>query len=311
VFRLPESVLWFEPPLAANWDPVNNYWSTEEIHDLKFNEDKQVKHSWTLTNKIVLYDNVRTYTRRRTPPRPPRIVHTYYSSEYFFYRRWHFEAAEWDWYHWWLIGMWFKIHPKGSPKQPTPLVASWDDEDDYTSSNSQLLLLHKHKFAGKVKRLARSWVFYGAWFNNITKYESKNNSHVPYYMFKVVTNIVCHKSQRPVVCLNRYSNLPYQSWDLRPDLKGAAGGVVLTITAAVLILEFLIKVRKYLYTCNQGIHTNYKNLRMSKVTIATRSRDSAQPIRIASFIRKFFGCLKFLKFVWSPLIMEFILCLRM
>lgn len=41
-FRLPETVLWFEPPLAANWDPVNQYWSTEEIHDVKFNEDKQV-----------------------------------------------------------------------------------------------------------------------------------------------------------------------------------------------------------------------------------------------------------------------------
>lgn len=39
---MPETVLWFEPPMAANWDPVNDYWSTEEIHDLKFNEDKQV-----------------------------------------------------------------------------------------------------------------------------------------------------------------------------------------------------------------------------------------------------------------------------
>lgn len=40
---LPETVLWFEQPMAANWDPNNNYWSTEEIHDLKFNEDKQVR----------------------------------------------------------------------------------------------------------------------------------------------------------------------------------------------------------------------------------------------------------------------------
>lgn len=45
----------------------------------------------------------------------------------------------------------------------------------------------------------------------------------------------------------RYCNLPYQSWDLRPDFKGPPGGVVLTITASVVILEFIIRVTSKLF----------------------------------------------------------------
>lgn len=39
--RLPDTVLWFEPPLVAHWISERNIWSTQDIHDIKFNEDKQ------------------------------------------------------------------------------------------------------------------------------------------------------------------------------------------------------------------------------------------------------------------------------
>ncbi|CAB3386400.1 Hypothetical predicted protein [Cloeon dipterum] len=39
---LPSSVLWFEPPIVVGWDDKNEYWSTEDLHDLKFNEEKQI-----------------------------------------------------------------------------------------------------------------------------------------------------------------------------------------------------------------------------------------------------------------------------
>lgn len=39
--RLPESVLWFEPPLVAHWLPKKKIWSTKHVHDVKFNEEKQ------------------------------------------------------------------------------------------------------------------------------------------------------------------------------------------------------------------------------------------------------------------------------
>lgn len=38
---MPESVLWFEPPLIAHWIPEKNIWSTGDVHDVKFNEEKQ------------------------------------------------------------------------------------------------------------------------------------------------------------------------------------------------------------------------------------------------------------------------------
>jgi len=38
----------------------------------------------------------------------------------------------------------------------------------------------------------------------------------------------------------RYANLPYQSWELKPNQKGE--GVSFSITAAVMIVDFLIKV---------------------------------------------------------------------
>lgn len=41
----------------------------------------------------------------------------------------------------------------------------------------------------------------------------------------------------------RYCNLPYQTWELKPDFKGPPGGVVFSITASVVIIEFIIRVR--------------------------------------------------------------------
>ena len=40
--RLPETVLWFEPPTVVGWDEEHGYWTTEDYHDIKFNEEKQV-----------------------------------------------------------------------------------------------------------------------------------------------------------------------------------------------------------------------------------------------------------------------------
>ncbi|XP_021923830.1 axonemal 84 kDa protein-like isoform X3 [Zootermopsis nevadensis] len=40
--ELPGNVLWFEPPIVASWDKDAGFWSTEDFHDLKFNEEKQV-----------------------------------------------------------------------------------------------------------------------------------------------------------------------------------------------------------------------------------------------------------------------------
>ncbi|XP_026669128.1 protein CASC1-like [Ceratina calcarata] len=39
--KLPESVLWFEPPMIAHWIPEKNMWSTKYVHDVKYNEEKQ------------------------------------------------------------------------------------------------------------------------------------------------------------------------------------------------------------------------------------------------------------------------------
>ncbi|CAL7946735.1 unnamed protein product [Xylocopa violacea] len=39
--KLPDSVLWFEPPLIAHWIPEERAWSTKHVHDIKFNEEKQ------------------------------------------------------------------------------------------------------------------------------------------------------------------------------------------------------------------------------------------------------------------------------
>lgn len=39
---LPESVLWFEPPTAVQWNAEKKIWSTANIHDPKFNEEKQI-----------------------------------------------------------------------------------------------------------------------------------------------------------------------------------------------------------------------------------------------------------------------------
>ncbi|KAJ8688006.1 hypothetical protein QAD02_023801 [Eretmocerus hayati] len=39
--KLPDSVLWFEPPLVAHWLPEERVWSTEDVHDIKYNEEKQ------------------------------------------------------------------------------------------------------------------------------------------------------------------------------------------------------------------------------------------------------------------------------
>ncbi|XP_044586899.1 dynein axonemal intermediate chain 7-like isoform X2 [Cotesia glomerata] len=41
-FKLPESVLWFEPPLVAHWIADKKIWSTQDVHDIKYNEEKQI-----------------------------------------------------------------------------------------------------------------------------------------------------------------------------------------------------------------------------------------------------------------------------
>jgi hypothetical protein len=38
----------------------------------------------------------------------------------------------------------------------------------------------------------------------------------------------------------RYANLPYQTWELKPYQKGE--GVSFSITAAVMVVEFIMKV---------------------------------------------------------------------
>lgn len=40
IFSLPDTALWFEPPLVCKWDDTANIWSTKHIHDVKYNEDK-------------------------------------------------------------------------------------------------------------------------------------------------------------------------------------------------------------------------------------------------------------------------------
>ena len=47
----------------------------------------------------------------------------------------------------------------------------------------------------------------------------------------------------------RYANLPYQTWELKPYHKGE--GVCFNITAAVMIVEFIIKVT---YTLVDSLH---------------------------------------------------------
>ncbi|XP_006623978.1 axonemal 84 kDa protein-like isoform X2 [Apis dorsata] len=39
--KLPESIFWFEPPVVAHWLPEKRIWSTKDIHDIKYNEEKQ------------------------------------------------------------------------------------------------------------------------------------------------------------------------------------------------------------------------------------------------------------------------------
>ncbi|XP_077287366.1 dynein axonemal intermediate chain 7-like [Arctopsyche grandis] len=38
--QLPDTVLWIEPPIVCCWNTDKNYWTTDDIHDLKYNEDK-------------------------------------------------------------------------------------------------------------------------------------------------------------------------------------------------------------------------------------------------------------------------------
>lgn len=33
--------MWFEPPLVAHWISDQRIWSTEDVHDIKYNEEKQ------------------------------------------------------------------------------------------------------------------------------------------------------------------------------------------------------------------------------------------------------------------------------
>ncbi|XP_066587951.1 dynein axonemal intermediate chain 7-like isoform X2 [Prorops nasuta] len=40
--KLPNTILWFEPPLVAHWMAEKKIWSTQFIHDIKFNEEQQM-----------------------------------------------------------------------------------------------------------------------------------------------------------------------------------------------------------------------------------------------------------------------------
>lgn len=42
------------------------------------------------------------------------------------------------------------------------------------------------------------------------------------------------------LAVNRYSNFPFQSWEVRPE-GGADGGVVLSVTAATVLVEFAVR----------------------------------------------------------------------
>ncbi|XP_028046208.1 axonemal 84 kDa protein [Monomorium pharaonis] len=39
--KLPSSIIWFEPPLVAHWISERKIWSTQDVHDIKYNEEKQ------------------------------------------------------------------------------------------------------------------------------------------------------------------------------------------------------------------------------------------------------------------------------
>ncbi|EZA57011.1 Axonemal 84 kDa protein [Ooceraea biroi] len=39
--KLPSFIIWFEPPLVALWMPERKIWSTQDVHDIKYNEEKQ------------------------------------------------------------------------------------------------------------------------------------------------------------------------------------------------------------------------------------------------------------------------------
>lgn len=41
------------------------------------------------------------------------------------------------------------------------------------------------------------------------------------------------------LAVNRYSNFPYQSWEIRPE--GTDGGVVISLTAATVMVEFMVR----------------------------------------------------------------------
>ncbi|XP_015512196.1 dynein axonemal intermediate chain 7-like isoform X1 [Neodiprion lecontei] len=40
--KIPDTVLWFEPPLVAHWLPERKIWSTKDVHDIKYNEEQQI-----------------------------------------------------------------------------------------------------------------------------------------------------------------------------------------------------------------------------------------------------------------------------
>ncbi|XP_048504698.1 dynein axonemal intermediate chain 7 homolog isoform X2 [Athalia rosae] len=40
--KIPDTVLWFEPPLVAHWLPDKKIWSTKDVHDIKYNEEQQI-----------------------------------------------------------------------------------------------------------------------------------------------------------------------------------------------------------------------------------------------------------------------------
>lgn len=79
-------------------------------------------------------------------------------------------------------------------------------------------------------------------WNSEKRIWSISNIHDP--KFNEEKQILSFKTGRmaPVgLATFRFVNLPYQTWELRPDWKGPPGGVFFSITAATVIIEFIIR----------------------------------------------------------------------
>lgn len=53
--RVPDNVLWFEPPSIARWDFGRQCWTKDYIYEIKFNEEKQVNFVLCLLHSKLNY----------------------------------------------------------------------------------------------------------------------------------------------------------------------------------------------------------------------------------------------------------------